>query len=117
METCSAVKEDGSRCSYLAEAGSKYCDMHKGREDSTGNTDSCRAAAGGGQLEVLQRLRSQDPPCPWDEDTCSAAAKGGHLEVLRWLRSQQPPCPWDPVSCKGLASNHIHVVAWIDANL
>ena len=45
---------------------------------------------------MLQWLRSQDPPCPWEKNTCFAAAMGGHLTVLQWLRSQDPPCPWDP---------------------
>ena len=45
-----------------------------------------------GDLNALQ-VRSQDPPCPWDERTCSFAAEGGHLDVLQWARSHDPPCP------------------------
>lgn len=26
---------------------------------------------------------------------CAFAAKGGHLNIIKWLRSQNPPCPWD----------------------
>ena len=44
-------------------------------------------------MEILKWLRSQDPPCPWDEHTCTLAAEGGHLEVLKWLRREG--CPWD----------------------
>jgi len=33
---------------------------------------------------VLKLLRSEG--CPWNERTCSAAAEGGHLEVLKRLR-------------------------------
>jgi hypothetical protein len=40
-------------------------------------------------LEVLQWLRNQDPPCPWNEHTCTAAAANGNLDVLQWLRSSQ----------------------------
>ena len=47
-------------------------------------------AAEGGHLDVLKWVRSQDPPCPWDEGTCQEAAEGGHLEVLKWLRAQNP---------------------------
>jgi len=42
-------------------------------------------------LDVLQWLRSQEPPCPWDKRTCYAAAMYGHLDVLQWLRTQDPP--------------------------
>jgi len=46
-------------------------------------------AATGGQLEVLQWLRTNG--CPWNADTCSVAATGGHLEVLQWLRANGCP--------------------------
>ncbi len=59
------------------------------------NEETCGYAAVGGHLKVLQWLRAQDPPCPWDEETCSSAAENGHLEVLQWLRAQDPPCPWN----------------------
>jgi hypothetical protein len=37
-------------------------------------------------LALLQWLRAQDPPCPWDADTCYAAAGAeGHTDVLEWL--------------------------------
>ena len=60
---------------------------------------ACAEAASNGQLETLQWMRSQDPPCPWDERTCSEAARYGRLSTLQWLRSQDPPCPWDPDVC------------------
>jgi hypothetical protein len=44
---------------------------------------------------VLQWLRSQEPPCPWDKEACTRAAQGGHLGMLQRLRVQEPPCPWD----------------------
>eukprot|EP00605_Chrysophyceae_sp_TOSAG23-4_P000647 GSChrysophyteH1.ASY1.ANO1.729.1 assembled CDS len=46
-----------------------------------------------GCLESVKILRSQDPPCPWNERTYRYAAAGGHLDVLQWARSQDPPCP------------------------
>ncbi|KAJ1395465.1 hypothetical protein B484DRAFT_425261, partial [Ochromonadaceae sp. CCMP2298] len=63
---------------------------------------SCHWAARAYRLHVLQWLRAQDPPCPWDEATCTAAAAaaggaatattaaahGDRLDVLRWLRTQ-----------------------------
>merc|ERR1719469_209761 len=51
---------------------------------------TCRAAAKGGQLRVLQWLRGWD--CPWDSSTCGGAASNGHLEVLQWARGEG--CPW-----------------------
>jgi hypothetical protein len=53
----------------------------------------CEAAAATGQLEALQCARELG--CPWDERTCRLAARGGHLAVLQWARAQEPPCPWD----------------------
>ena len=67
-------------------------------------------AAGNGHLEVLQWLRAQDPPCPWNEWTCRSAAGNGHLEVLQWLRAQDPPCPWDTWVWREAAEN---VVTWL----
>jgi hypothetical protein len=43
-------------------------------------------------LEMIQWLRSQCPPCPWDNVACTYAARNGHLKVLQWLTSQDPPC-------------------------
>jgi hypothetical protein len=67
-------------------------------------------------VEVLQWLRAQDPPCPWDERTFRRAARNGRLEVLQWLRAQDPPCPWD---ARALAyateEGHDDVVAWLNA--
>ncbi|QDZ25706.1 hypothetical protein A3770_18p82240 [Chloropicon primus] len=69
---------------------------------------TCEAAARGGHLDVLQWARSQDPPCPWAERTCEAAARGGRLDILMWLRSQDPPCPWDFVECIEWAEEYEH---------
>ena len=45
----------------------------------------------------MRWLRSQDPPCPFDErgHTYTTAVTNGHLNVLQWLRSLDPPCVWD----------------------
>ena len=42
---------------------------------------TCTYVATNGHLEVLQWMREQDPPCPWDKGTCAAAAMQGHLDV------------------------------------
>jgi hypothetical protein len=42
-----------------------------------------------GHLQVLQWLRSQDPPCPWDKEECRLkAAIAGHLDIVQWIDSQ-----------------------------
>ena len=61
-------------------------------------------AAARKSLSMLQWLRVQDPPCPWDVDWCTAAAVGaGKLDILVWLRGQDPCCPW-PAECADLAA-------------
>ena len=75
---------------------------------------TCTRAAGYGHLEILQWLRSQDQPCPWDETTCANAAGGGHLIILQWLRSQDPPCPWDEWTCMWAADpGHLNILQWL----
>ena len=76
--------------------------------------ETCHNAAENGHLDVLKWVRSQDPPCPWDEETCDYATYHGHLDVLKWLRSQDPPCPWDEYACHEAASNgHLDVLKWL----
>ncbi len=59
----------------------------------------CDVTSAFGHVHILQWLRSQDPPCPWNENTCSFAAGNGHLHLLQWLRSLDPPCPWVEKAC------------------
>ena len=76
--------------------------------------ETCGCAAQNGYLDLLQWARSQDPPCPWDEDTCTSAAEFGELDVLQWARSQVPPCPWNKGTCSAAASNgHLEVLKWL----
>jgi hypothetical protein len=72
-----------------------------------------------GHLHVLQWIRDQKPPCPWDRNACSAAAKNGHLDVIKWLRSQDPPCPWNSYTCRNIASRfqYFDVVQWVSENM
>ena len=53
----------------------RYCTLY------INNRESCCIAAKCGHLHVLQWLRSQDPPCPWDENTCCTVASCGHLHT------------------------------------
>ena len=48
------------------------------------------AAAGSGNLELVQLLRGES--CPWYSSTCLFAVTYDHVEVLRWARENG--CPW-----------------------
>ena len=78
------------------------------------------AAAEGGHLALLQWLRAQDPPCPWDAypcaSTCIAAVERGDLAMLQWLRAQDPPCPWDAnVGHEAAWGGHLAILQWMRA--
>ena len=66
--------------------------------------DCMRNAAEYGHLDMVQYLLAQG--CEWSTDTCKCAARGGHLAVLQFLRSKQGPsgerkevCPWNAQEC------------------
>ena len=61
---------------------------------------------------MLQWIRAQDPPCPWDSSVCYQAALNGHLEVLRWARSQG--CPWNEnAPCAAAMNGHLKTLVWL----
>ena len=65
-------------------------------------------------MHVLQWLRAQTPPAPWDEDVCSSAAGAGHLAILQWLQAQRPAAPWSEMTATMAAANgHEHVLQWL----
>ncbi|KAK9821535.1 hypothetical protein WJX74_008729 [Apatococcus lobatus] len=73
----------------------------------------CVSAASRGSLQDLKDLRSQQPPCPWDQRTCTAAARKGHLAILQHLRSCNPPCPWTAEVCTAAAAaGHLELLQW-----
>ena len=90
-----------------------------GRRAVRGGLGSTSPALGGaapwdgGHLEVLQWMRAQDPPCPWDSDVCYGTLLcNGHLEVLRWARSQG--CPWnEEAPCAAARNGHLKVLKWL----
>jgi hypothetical protein len=53
---------------------------------------TCKKAARGGHLHLLQWARAQG--CPWDKQLGWAAAASGRLDVLDWVMTQG--YPWDP---------------------
>jgi hypothetical protein len=75
--------------------------------------DTCRLAAKGGHLEVLQWAREHG--CHWDAWTCSKAARGGHLETLKWAREHG--CPWNEFTCyKAAQGGYLVVLQWAIEN-
>jgi hypothetical protein len=75
---------------------------------------ACASAAGGGHIDVLEWLRAQDPPCPWDAKEYTLAARNGHVHVLHWLRAQQPPVPWKANACAAAAKRgHLDALHWL----
>jgi len=40
---------------------------------------------------VLQWLRAQDPPCPWDQWVVEGAMDYGHHELLEWALAHGAP--------------------------
>ena len=60
---------------------------------------------------MLQWLRSQDPPCRWNEGCTYEAAELGDLPILQFLHEQAPPCPWRPDCTAGAArGGHLDVM-------
>lgn len=73
----------------------------------------CVSAASQGSVDTLIALRSQQPPCDWNQQTCTAAARSGHLPVLQYLRSCNPPCPWSAEVCTAAAAaGHLAILQW-----
>ena len=107
-------KLNGGTCWYAGMGGSVEVLEYLLRKGLKLKVETCQGAARGGCLEALKFLRSQDPPCPWDEMTSTFAAKGGHLEVLKWAFSQDPPCPWYGMICGAAASGgQLQVLKWL----
>ena len=70
-------------------------------------------AARGGQLKVLQWLRSENGgKCHWAEATSRVAASEGHIELLKW--AHQNGCPWNEGTCTGAARNgNLELLKWV----
>ena len=77
------------------------------------DANTCRRAAEGGFLEVLQWARENG--AEWDGRTCFEAAKNNHLGVLQWARANG--CPWNRVHFSTIVCREYpspsHCLAWI----
>ena len=71
-----------------------------------------RAAASGGQLHILQFLRSRPTPAFWD--TLVSCEAVDHLDCLKWLLTQDPPCPFDECIIEtAVCSGALDVLRWL----
>jgi hypothetical protein len=64
--------------------------------------DGICVAARRGQLDLLQWAH-RFLHYPFHDELCAQGASGGQLEVLQWLRLEKPPCPWDEWTCVSAA--------------
>jgi hypothetical protein len=85
--------EPGSSCFVAAASGGHIPVMAWLREslDLRWHLMTCLVAANAGQLEMLQWLRAQTPPCPWGSQVISTAMKRGFPEVAAWAVAQGCP--------------------------
>ena len=83
---------------------------YSGREPmvAIGIVGTCRTAAGGGHLEVLQWARTNG--CDWDSSTCSNAAAGGYLEVLQW--AAENGCEYDEETLERAVEHGGELLHW-----
>lgn len=65
---------------------------------------------------MLQWMRGQSPPCPWDGACFHEAALRGDLVLLKWLRNQSLPCPWGTKTFEAAAFHgNLAVLDWLTA--
>ena len=99
----------------------------------------CTIFARLGNVPMMELLRSQQPPCPWNEaecleeaceqghsqmlawlrthgslssEGCLLAAASGNLPLLKWMRCQDPPWPWDS-NVMSAAAKDPKMLQWI----
>lgn len=80
--------------------------------------DVTRIAAEAGELEVLQFLRSHDPPYAWDSSIWPAAVRGRHSNMVQWLARLGPQLrpPMDEQACIAAAEGgHLGLLKWLRA--
>lgn len=69
----------------------------------------------GGHLELIKHLRRLG--IAWDDNVCWMSAFHGHLRVLEWVRSQDPPAPWDYFTLNvAKIRKHRHIVKYCEEN-
>jgi hypothetical protein len=78
-----------------------------------------KEAAKGGHLDILNWLRSQNPPYPWYGNILYEAAEDGNLDVLKWICSQDilssdEISGWDEeTTAKAAKGGHLKTLQWL----
>jgi hypothetical protein len=70
----------------------------------------------GGNLDLIMWLKERG--CVYlTERSCLVATEANNVELLQWLRSQNPPCPWNRSECLSLAREFENgeVLEWIES--
>lgn len=69
-----------------------------------------------GHLDLVKHLKL-NLNCPWDLRACWMAAIKGHLKVIDWMRTQNPPCPWNYLTRNtAFTRRHFDIVQYYDKN-
>ena len=83
--------------------------------------NSCMGAAMNGNLDILQWLRSRDPPCCWNRFAIRAAIRIGRLDIVKWICFQEDPVVKycfgyddenDDDDHLAATGGHLHILQW-----
>jgi hypothetical protein len=67
---------------------------------NSNNTNSTVCTLKNGAIPVYQWLQERvGDAWEFEVGHCTQASSTGQLEMLKWLRSQDPPCPWNDRVC------------------
>jgi hypothetical protein len=75
-------------------------------------TDILGDAAYGGNIELLEWVKQQQPQLHYDDSVMCGAARGGHVVMCEHLRSNG--CEWSSGACETAAScDHVDALHWL----
>lgn len=108
------LKQQPAACTEAA-ASNKMAVLRQLREwQVPWNAETATAAAGTGNLAMLQWITGQESAPKLKSGACKAAAAGGHFHVLQWLRARTPPAPWGADALAAAARDgHLVMVRWM----
>lgn len=79
------------------------------RQESTPNNKLCTAAAGFGDVKMMEKLYAKGGK--FEKTACDLAAFKGNFPVVKWLR-EKAEC-WEHVTCKRAAhGGHLEIFKW-----
>ncbi len=69
-----------------------------------------------GDIGMMRWMRAQNPPAEWGKEVTRAAAGKSDTGMLKWLRAQDPPCPWGEDTCKrAVEGGLVDTLSWLRA--